>query len=816
MVKHAPHDPTRPAAEPGPAADAAEAEPAAGGGPPQPPKAEVYRHFFENANIGLALTSPDKGFLAVNPKLCDLLGYPEAELKATTWAALTHPDDLAADVREFARLQAGASDRYALNKRFLRKDGSTLAAHLTVHGERAADGNLALVYASIEDRSEEQAAFEALAVSERRFRLLADSTLDGLWDWDIDANTLWLSPSWKAQLGYLDHELANAFATWDRLLHPDDHERVMAHLGDFLADPAAVWQDVFRLQHRDGTWRRIMARGMAVHAADGHVARIFGVHIDITAEREAAAELKALSADLERILKERTRELAASEARYRNIADYTIDWETWLDAEGRLRYCSPACERMTGHPPRAFLADAGLLGRIIHPEDRTAWHRHTEALLHDRLEARLEYRICWSDGQVRWLERFDHPMHDDDGNYLGMRGSTRDITEVRAARLALEREKTFIEAVLNAARALILVLSPEGTVVRVNPYSEQLTGWHPDDLIGRNWIETCLPEPDRAETRRMFRQALTATRTQGHINPILARNGRQRFISWYDELLRTRDGEPEFLVAVGIDVTERLRIEQALKEANERLEEKVRARTKELTAAHAAMVQSEKLSSLGTLVAGLSHEINNPLMGIINYVAFARDESSGQTAAMLAKADRELHRIADMLNNLLRFSRPRDGVRVRVELAEVADAAAALLRADLRGRQIELALELPADLPAARGEPGGLQQVILNLLINARDALAEAPVRRIRIVGGSDSGQVWLDVADTGPGVPAAARGHIFEAFYSTKPAGVGTGLGLAVSCGIVEGLGGSLELLEDAPGRGAVFRLRLPAASGV
>ncbi len=912
---------------------------------------DLYQRYFEHANIGMALTSPEKGWLQANPRLCEMLGYTEPELKQTTWADLTHPDDLQADMAQFECMLAGETDAYALNKRFLRKDGHVLHTHLTVACERDVDGKIAVVLASLSDRSAEQAAQDQLQRSEQRFRLLAESTLDGIWDWDLAAQTLWLSPSWKAQLGYRDAELANHFDTWAGLIHPEDQDQVMSHLHAFIDDPAAVWQETFRLRHRDGGWRQILARGIAVIGEHGRPVRIFGVHIDITDQREAVSELRALSRDLERVLKERTRELAESEsrfrgafetapqgmalvgmdgrwlkvnealcritgydrdallatdfqtithpedlnadlalferlrrgeipcyqlekrylrkdraqiwvllsvslvrdeageprylvsqihdidarkrveqalreaeARYRNIADYTYDWETWIDADGRLRYSSPACERITGHALQDFLRNARLLGRIVHPADRTQWQAHMAGITETGRARELEYRIRRADGAERWLRRVDHPMFTDDGRYAGLRGSTRDVTEVRAAEQALKEEKAFIEAVVNAAQALILVLDPAARVINCNPYLEKLTGWSPGELVGRNWIDTCVPPPEREQVHRIFATAIATHRTTGNVNQILTRDGTLRDISWYDELIRDDAGEPHYLIAVGIDVTEQRRAEQALRESNERLEVRVRERTAALEAAQAAMIQNEKLSSLGTLVAGLTHEINNPLMGVLNYLQYAEERSDGKVAKALGKAERELGRIKEIVSRLLNYARSRrESGLDPVDLAETARRAMELVEADLRMRHIVLDDALDDGLPRILADGDQLQQVCLNLMINARDAVgsvqdvegdsARPSGHWIRVSAGSNAQAVWLDVADSGQGVPAGVQRRIFDPFFTTKPVGQGTGLGLSVSLGIVKSLGGTLSL-EETGAAGSRFRMRFPRAS--
>ena len=152
---------------------------------------------------------------------------------------------------------------------------------------RLACGYVVAVY---EDVTLQVEAEKALHESEARYRLLTESSLDGVWEWDVQANSLFLSPRWKAQLGYADHELPNAFETWSERLHPDDVERVMAHLEAYLADPVPIWQEEFRLRHKDGSYVWLAARGSAVFNGNKEVVRILGVHIDISHKKHEEEE----------------------------------------------------------------------------------------------------------------------------------------------------------------------------------------------------------------------------------------------------------------------------------------------------------------------------------------------------------------------------------------------------------------------------------------------------------------------------------------------------------------------------------------------
>lgn len=660
-------------------------------GPARPTTNGLFTRFFRCADLGLAITRPDATFEAVNPTLCRMLGRTEHELKETNWQTLTHPDDLDRDLSLFNRVLVGGIDSYELQKRFLRNDGSTLHAQMTLAVERDEAGTPQRFFATILDRGAEQTALEALHLSERRFRLLTESTLDGVWDWDIAGNTLWLSPSWKAQLGYSDEELENSFATWDKLLHPEDHPRVMGHLQNYLADPSAIWQETFRLRHREGGWRQILARAIPVFGDSGPPIQMVGVHIDITAEREALSELRALSQDLEQRLKRRTE-------------------------------------------------------------------------------------------------------------------------QVKAAQHELEDERLFVQVILNTARALILVLDSQAQIVSVNPYIETVLGWEPKHLVGKNWITTCLPEAARAPVRAVFHRAFTEERTQGYENQVLARDGTVRYVRWYDDVIRDDTDQPCFLVAVGIDVTDELKASQALAKLNQQLENKVRERTRTLEAAQATMIQNEKMASLGTMVAGISHEINNPLMALTNYVDYARDKTDGRVHDILDKAAGQSRRIGDIVNGLLNFSHPSNTQLGQIDIAASLNSAVALIHADLREHGIDLGNRVPADLPPAIAESGALQQVFLNLLTNARDALLGTTERRIELRGGTLDRTVWVEIADSGPGIPAANRDRVFDPFFTTKQPGKGTGLGLSVSQGIIHALGGTLTL-QAPDAHGAVFRVSVPRA---
>jgi C4-dicarboxylate-specific signal transduction histidine kinase len=245
-----------------------------------------------------------------------------------------------------------------------------------------------------------------------------------------------------------------------------------------------------------------------------------------------------------------------------------------------------------------------------------------------------------------------------------------------------------------------------------------------------------------------------------------------------------------------------------IKQTQTLLQEKI----EELKTTQARILQTEKLSALGTLVAGIAHELNNPLMGLLNYVEYAqRRADDARVADTLGKAVRELHRIQRVINNMLTFARPSEEGIGQVDVGEALQRTLELMATDLRHQGIQLVVDLPPALPPVCANLDGLQQVFLNLLTNARDAVAASREKIITIAAYRDGAHVCVQVRDTGLGIPAPIEARIFDPFFTTKPPGKGTGLGLSVSRNILLGFG-ALLTHDSQAGQGVTFTLTLRA----
>jgi C4-dicarboxylate-specific signal transduction histidine kinase len=247
----------------------------------------------------------------------------------------------------------------------------------------------------------------------------------------------------------------------------------------------------------------------------------------------------------------------------------------------------------------------------------------------------------------------------------------------------------------------------------------------------------------------------------------------------------------------------------------------VRRREQELRDKQAQLVQAGKLATLGQLTTGVAHELNNPLNNIGLFIGNAIDQVEGgefdraRVLGELRSAMRQVGKATEIISHLRTFGRSALVARERVPVKAVLERSLALLEAQLRLRQVEVRLELCPGEPAVMGNAIQLEQVFVNVLANARDAVADAPRKLVAIACLVRAGMVELTFRDSGSGIPPGLEQRIFDPFFTTKEVGAGTGLGLSITYGIVKEHKGSIQAMNNSPDPGATFLIRLPLADG-
>jgi len=259
-----------------------------------------FRRYFELGLIGMAITSPSKGILEVNDEICRILGYGRDELLKMTWPEITHPEDVAADVINFARVMSGEVDGYAIDKRWIRKDGRIIDTTISVKCVRSEDGSVDYFVALLDDITERKQAEGALRESEERLDLALRASNIGIWENHMPTGDLLSSRveliNILEPLGYLPSEITHRHTAMMELVHPEHRERVEREAQAYLADGKGDFEIEHPMRHKDGSYRCVLCRGIVLRDAAGTPRRFTGTLLDITERKQKALRQQALAA----------------------------------------------------------------------------------------------------------------------------------------------------------------------------------------------------------------------------------------------------------------------------------------------------------------------------------------------------------------------------------------------------------------------------------------------------------------------------------------------------------------------------------------
>jgi two-component system NtrC family sensor kinase len=521
----------------------------------------------------------------------------------------------------------------------------------------------------------------------------------------------------------------------------------------------------------------------ALYDASGHVAGAIESVRDITDRKRIEASL------------------AASERKYRQLfenmtAGFALQ-EMIFDEDGRpvdYRFleANPAFERLTGIPV------ASLIGRTVReviPAIEPGWID-----VYGRVAVTGE-PMSYQD-YVQGLGR-----HYDCWAFSPERGKVAvvftDITARRIAEEARESSERRMTELLESVHLAAVTLDPQGKVTFCNGYLLRLTGWSREEAIGVDWFERFIPATDRDAIRSVFRSGVASgTLPPQHENPIVTRDGRLRTIVWQNTVLHAPDGTVSGVASIGHDVTDQRSLEEQLR-------------------------QSQKMEAVGQLAGGVAHDFNNLLTVIIGYGNMAKMKMKDDSPERL-HLDQVLDaagRATELTRGLLAFSRKQVMTPRPCDLGELIRDVEKFLRRII-GEDIRLDTRLATASPAMLVDKVQIEQVLINLATNARDAMPKGGTlsistglrdlddRFLRIHGyGSPGRFAEIAVSDTGVGMPEETLARIFEPFYTTKEPGKGTGLGLSIVYGIVKQHNGYITV-DSTRGAGTTFRIYLPLAA--
>ncbi len=492
---------------------------------------------------------------------------------------------------------------------------------------------------------------------------------------------------------------------------------------------------------------------------------------------------------------ERQRTLEQSEAFYRSLIENSTDLTSLIAADGTSVFVGPAAERLLGYTAEERLGRNVL--DIVHPEDHEIVRRAlTDVVTGTRENQPMQFRILRKDGQWRWIESIARNMLDDPG-VRAIVVNSRDVTERHAADARIRFQAHLLDAVGQA----VIGTDHAARVLYMNRTAEALSGWTKDEAAGRSIVDLIPEHEPRPGSEVSTPAEFRLRRRDGTDVPVLIN----------ESVLVDAAGQPDGAVLVLLDLSERLRAEARLREEEDKLQ------------------QVRKLEAIGRLAGGVAHDFNNLLTGIRGFAQFAHEALPVDSAVRtdLEEIQRSADRAASLTRQLLAFGR-KQVLRPRVLDLNTVVADTNRLLHRLIGEDIRITTRLATGLGFVKADPGQIEQIIVNLALNARDAMPTGGELIVETANAmlteADSiydvfdvrpgAYVQLTVTDTGHGMDGVTLERVFEPFFTTKPTGHGTGLGLSTVYGIVKQSGGYIWI-DSAPAEGARVRIYLPRVDG-
>ncbi len=481
-----------------------------------------------------------------------LFGYQRGQMPPETilWKEHLHPEDRDRVLRGIHATIDGDGQSWSDEYRIIRADGSVGVVFDRGFALRDSSGKAIRMIGAAQDITARKRTEEGLRESEGRLRLLMQASNVGLWDWNLITNEVNFSPEWKRQLGYSIEEVSGHFEEWRTRVHPEDLVHALMAVSDFLAGRREDYDVEFRMRHKDGSWRWILARANMVHDSAGQPIRLMGCHVDITDRKQAEIELRQSRSFLEK-------------------AQHLANLGTWVcgPAPGDPLWWSEQTYEIFGISPGQFDGRVENFFERVHPDDRLAVQTSSRLAHSGERAYDLEHRILRPDGSVRWVHELADIVRDADGQVMQMIGVVQDITERRRAEEATRASQQRFATVFRSSPAGICVTKlADGTFLDMNDAFLKIIGHAREEMLGRSslvlnyWLD---PE-DRAKV-------VQALQTNGSVRnwemQFLRRDGSIR--DSIRSLERITLGGEDCILTILEDITERKQAEVAL--ASERL-----------------------------------------------------------------------------------------------------------------------------------------------------------------------------------------------------------------------------------------------------
>ena len=664
-----------------------------------------------------------------------------------------------------------------LEFRIIRNDGEIRWVRTRGFQVRDAEGILTRLTGIVTDITKRKKSEAELSAKEERFRAVAETASDSIVIIDQESNLLYFNKSTETVFGYTTDELAGQKLTrlmpeYLRLLHEKGINSYVAtglkHIGWHSVEVTGLHKKGHEIP-LDISFSEFISEGKR---------NFTGIIRDITGRKLAEAAFHE------------------SEERLRLLFNQMKDGFYYSTHSGRLLEVNPAMVEMFGYSSREEMLQVDV-GRDLYfsPEDRAS------NIIDVGRDVSDVYRMRRKDGTAIWVEDRGQYKYDKEGNKEFHQGIIRDVTERKLAEEHLIRSEERYRDLVENAHDIIYTHDLDGNYTSINKAGETITGYTQDEVLGMSIADTVAPE-DIGRARQMIAEKIEGGKVTAYELQILAKDGRRIAVEVNSKLV-FNNGIPVSIQGIARDITERKSLEDQL-------------------------IQAQKLESVGRLAGGIAHDFNNMLTAINGYsdLTLRKLSANDPLRANIEEIKKAGERSALLTSQLLAFSRQQMLVPVVLDINDVITDTITMLRR-LIGEDIELVTALGKKSGSVKADPGQLSQIIMNLAVNARDAMetgGKLTIETSNIFFDDDYAKehfgvlpgayVALCVSDTGSGMSVETQQQMFEPFFTTKEVGKGTGLGLATVYGIVKQSGGSIRAYSEI-GYGTTVKVYLPRVAG-
>jgi PAS domain S-box-containing protein len=688
-----------------------------------------------------------------------------------------HPDDRDR-LNAVVERALGEKKRYSAAYRIVLPDGTV--KHLESIGQPvfSTNGELVEVVATQIDVTERKHAEEALRESEAKIRRLVDSNIIGIFVWDFDGRILEANDEFLRMVSYDREDLASGCIRWADLTPPEWRDRDYARIEQQKS--GGRFEPFEKEFTRKDNSRVPILIGGATFEEGGNQGVAFV--LDLTERKR-----------VEDALREREVQLAEARRELRQMIDTIPIPVASYSADARRDFVNAAWKQYTG------LSDEAALGTkwsvVAHPDDIAGGDKMWRGALATGEPWHTEERVRRADGQYRWFCIDRVAAHDENGKIIKWYGTAYDIEDRKRAEEALRESEHKLRQIIDTIPAHVVRYQPDGAADFMNQTFSEFVGpgvgfdnlssvVHPEDYPerSRDWdTHVAAAEPYDIEMRLRRADGVYRWHRSRRV-PLRDANG--AIVNWY---------------GAGHDIDDQKRAEEAYREAL-------------LELAHA-----NRVATMGQLTSSIAHEVNQPITAAVTYALAARRFLSAEppnfrevddALSLIVREGNRAGEVVGRIRALIRKAPPRqDAIAINDAILEVI----ALTRTEAADNNVSVRTQLADGSPHIRGDRVQLQQVLLNLIINAIEAMRDAGggERELLISSRNEPDGVSVEVRDSGPGFAPAALERVFEAFYTTKPGGLG--LGLSICRSIIEAHNGQLWASPNVP-RGAIFRFTAPA----